>query len=61
VGATGNGGNSLLGGGARPRNILSPGNYTGFDGQQYGGAGSGGCASIGGSGAAGVVVVEEFY
>jgi hypothetical protein len=64
----GNGGNSILGGGARP--IFNPGGTnsvtSGIAGSNYGGGGGGGGKNAttqfaGGTGAPGIVIVEEFY
>jgi hypothetical protein len=57
----GPGGNSILGAGAR--GIPSA---AGLAGRQYGGGGSGGSGNsqptiLGGAGAAGIIIVEEFY
>jgi hypothetical protein len=62
---SGAGGNSILGGGAGSRTGIN----TGINGGNYGGGGSGGVTNSfpafnnrgGGAGAAGVVIVEEFY
>jgi len=66
--AGGTGGNSLLGAGAAGTMTTSPGARNGTAGGNYGGGGSGaarnGAAvtpSTGGTGAPGIVIVEEFY
>jgi hypothetical protein len=72
VGATGpsmsgNGGSSILGGGANSVQQPSNGASNGLAGQDYGGGGSGASrlsstsGATGGAGAPGVVIVEEFY
>ena len=63
----GTGGSSTLGGGGEAVVRTSPGTQNGIAGKLYGGGGSGavklntGPGSTGGAGAAGVVIVEEFY
>jgi hypothetical protein len=68
LGISGVGGSAHLGGGAAPRRTNSAGQaLAGFAGRLYGGGGSGACnsggvaATAGGAGAAGVVMVQEFY
>jgi hypothetical protein len=65
---SGIGGSSIMGGGGTSR--TGPGVLAGFAGNSYGGGGSGGVVQsnatpsvtgAGGAGAAGVVIVEEFY
>lgn len=56
----GAGGNSILGGGGEGKANQSPGVSPGTAGSNYGGGGSGG-SPAGGTGAPGIVIVEEFY
>jgi hypothetical protein len=55
------------GGGAAARALPSTGSVNGLNGQDYGGGASGGArvstpgTSSGGTGAPGIVIVEEFY
>ena len=64
---SGNGGSSILGGGANSVQRPSNGASNGLAGQDYGGGGSGASrvsttsGATGGAGAPGVVIVEEFY